>query len=149
MQFGGTVDKRIGQSIDVHWPGDGWYKGTIKQYVPAEGKYEAEFEEESGVSFVYFTGREVDRWAAGACGSSSANKAAKSQPANSTHFRKQIGGRKRMPWTEQEKDKLERGVKQYGPKWTQILLLGGFHECRTTMDLKDKWRNLSVPSKSA
>ena len=95
MQFGGTVDKRIGQSIDVHWPGDGWYKGTIKQYVPAEGKYEAEFEEESGVSFVYFTGREVDRWAAGACGSSSANKAAKSQLANSTHFRKQVGGRKR------------------------------------------------------
>ena len=54
-----------------------------------------------------------------------------------------------MPWTEQEKETLEKGVKQYGPKWTQILLQGGFHECRTTMDLKDKWRNLTVQSKSA
>ena len=51
--------------------------------------------------------------------------------------------------TKQEKEKLEEGVKQLGPKWTHILLQGGFHECRTTIDLKDKWRNLTVQRKSA
>ena len=146
MQLGGAVDRRIGQSINVYWPGDGWYTGAVKQYVPSEGKYEAEFEDESGTSLVYFTGGEVDRWAKSA-GSSAAN--GKPRSVDSTHFRKQIGGRKRMPWTEQEKEQLEKGVKQYGPKWTTILLSGGFNECRTTMDLKDKWRNLTAQSKSA
>jgi hypothetical protein len=146
MQFGGAADRRIGLSINVHWPGDGWYKGTVTQYVPVEGKYEAEFEDESGVSLVYFTGGEVDRWARSA-GSSADNGKARS--ADSTHFRKQIGGRKRVKWTEQEEENLEKGVNQYGPKWTTILLSGGFHECRTTMDLKDKWRNVTAQSKSA
>jgi hypothetical protein len=61
----------------------------------------------------------------------------------STHFRSAVQGRKRVAWTAKELDLLKQGVQKYGPKWTDILLaMNGFHVCRTSLDLKDKWRNV-------
>jgi len=48
-----------------------------------------------------------------------------------------------VPWTKEEVALLEKGVKERGCHWTTILLTyNGFHDCRTTIDLKDKWRNI-------
>ncbi|EKX31582.1 hypothetical protein GUITHDRAFT_122225 [Guillardia theta CCMP2712] len=63
----------------------------------------------------------------------------------STHFRAKVEGAShaRVRWTEKEEEMLAKGVSQFGPKWTAILTnLPGFHACRTSVDLKDKWRNM-------
>jgi len=68
------------------------------------------------------------------------------QLAPQTHFRPQpiVGApRRRVKWHSAEIKLLEKGVKEFGTKWTSILTtMNGFHECRTSLDLKDKWRNL-------
>jgi len=62
---------------------------------------------------------------------------------NSIHSRSHVVGRKRVPWSPAEVALLKKGVEDYGPKWTTILTsVNGFNETRTTMDLKDKWRNV-------
>jgi hypothetical protein len=59
------------------------------------------------------------------------------------HARANVGNRRRVPWSSQEVNLLRKAVNQHGPKWTTIYLsTNGFNETRTTMDLKDKWRNL-------
>lgn len=55
-------------------------------------------------------------------------------------------------WTEVEKDALVRGVDRYGlGKWQMIKRDPEFREAlqtRTNVDLKDKWRCASTPTKS-
>lgn len=63
------------------------------------------------------------------------------------HHRHSEGGPRghhnRTAWTEQEVGFLVRGVRRLGEgKWSKILHEGGFAESRTSVDLKDKWRNL-------
>ena len=61
------------------------------------------------------------------------------------HFRKTLGKRKeRVCWTPSEMDALSRGHDQHGRKWTQILseYRAEFNECRTSVDLKDKFNNM-------
>ena len=54
-----------------------------------------------------------------------------------------MGNRRRVPWSSQEVNLLKKAVMKHGQKWTTIYLsTNGFNETRTTMDLKDKWRNL-------
>ncbi|KAH9569035.1 hypothetical protein CY35_03G111300 [Sphagnum magellanicum] len=58
--------------------------------------------------------------------------------------------RKTLPWTTEEEDVLKEGVKRFsvggnsGFQWKSILEFGNgkFDPTRTTVDLKDKWRNL-------
>ncbi|KAL6509544.1 hypothetical protein OROGR_022854 [Orobanche gracilis] len=58
--------------------------------------------------------------------------------------------RKRRPWTTEEEDKLKEGIGIHcSPHdkiipWKKILEHGAgtFHRSRSTMDLKDKWRNM-------
>ncbi len=72
---------------------------------------------------------------------------------NSIHFRKSADpSRKRAKWSPEEMALLERGIKECGTHWTKILLgYNGFNDCRTSLDLKDKWRNMckSKPSASS
>ena len=72
------------------------------------------------------------------------------QNSHSIHFRKAAGGvRKRAKWSPEEMALLERGIKECGTHWTQILLgYNGFNHCRTSIDLKDKWRNMCKPKRS-
>ncbi|XP_057791889.1 uncharacterized protein LOC131008837 [Salvia miltiorrhiza] len=65
------------------------------------------------------------------------------------HFR-----RKNIPWTSEEEEKLKEGMRvccgPYDAKipWTKILGHGEgiFHPSRTTINLKDKWRNICKAS---
>lgn len=55
---------------------------------------------------------------------------------------------KRLKWTDDEVDALRHGVEKYGVgKWKFMLrdptLFNRFHEQRTSVDLKDKWRVMS------
>ncbi|KAK4427731.1 hypothetical protein Salat_1542100 [Sesamum alatum] len=58
--------------------------------------------------------------------------------------------RKRLPWTSAEEERLKEGMRLYcSPHdkiipWKKILDFGAnvFEQSRTTMDLKDKWRNM-------
>lgn len=51
--------------------------------------------------------------------------------------------RRRVPWTEEEVKHLTAAVSALGPgKWKQALSLYKFKDCRTAVDLKDKWRNM-------
>ncbi|XP_027065399.1 uncharacterized protein [Coffea arabica] len=58
--------------------------------------------------------------------------------------------RKILPWTKAEEEKLKEGVQRLSSPhdrsipWKQILEFGGdvFQRGRTTIDLKDKWRNI-------
>ncbi|KAM3738376.1 hypothetical protein ACB098_09G126200 [Castanea mollissima] len=58
--------------------------------------------------------------------------------------------RKRVPWTAEEEERLKEGVQKFtNPNdsnipWKNILEFGGnvFQSDRTTIDLKDKWRNM-------
>lgn len=61
-----------------------------------------------------------------------------------THFRSNATRKHVQRWTLDEQELLLEGVKTFGVgKWTTMLTaLNGFHECRTSVDLKDKWRNL-------
>ncbi|CAM9413141.1 unnamed protein product [Ascophyllum nodosum] len=53
-------------------------------------------------------------------------------------------GRARVPWTEEEVMHLNAAVKALGTgKWALALSQYKFQECRTSVDLKDKWRNLT------
>ncbi|GER53096.1 dentin sialophospho protein [Striga asiatica] len=66
--------------------------------------------------------------------------------------------RKRIPWTSEEEEKLKEGMRVHCSRhdklipWKKILEHGAgvFHQCRSTVDLKDKWRNLckATPKKS-
>ncbi|KAJ7552753.1 hypothetical protein O6H91_06G069300 [Diphasiastrum complanatum] len=60
--------------------------------------------------------------------------------------------RKNLPWTKLEEEVLKEGIRRYskgngswGFQWARILEYGygKFHESRTSIDLKDKWRNLA------
>ncbi|KAL0694724.1 hypothetical protein Bca4012_061904 [Brassica carinata] len=59
-------------------------------------------------------------------------------------------GKEKSKWTEDEEDALLAGVKEHGPgKWKNILRdpkFAGVLALRSNIDLKDKWRNLSVPA---
>jgi len=53
--------------------------------------------------------------------------------------------RPRIPFTEEETANLIKGMKEFGDetqKWRRILLNYNFDSRRTSVDLKDKWRNL-------
>lgn len=54
-------------------------------------------------------------------------------------------GRKvRTPWTPEEVKHLNAAVKALGKgKWMKALEQYKFQSCRTAVDLKDKWRNLT------
>ncbi|CAN8292842.1 unnamed protein product [Cochlearia groenlandica] len=58
-------------------------------------------------------------------------------------------GNQKLKWTEEEEEALLAGVRKHGPsKWQSILRDPEFTVVlrnRTNVDLKDKWRNLSVP----
>jgi hypothetical protein len=89
----------------------------------------------------------------GAGGSAGGAPAASNEHYNSIHFRKSADpSRKRAKWSPEEMALLERGIKECGTHWTKILLgYNGFNDCRTSLDLKDKWRNMckSKPSASS
>lgn len=56
------------------------------------------------------------------------------------------GGKKggRVFWTDREIMCLKKGVQEDGLRgqWAEILARYPFQDCRTSVDLKDKWRNL-------
>lgn len=73
----------------------------------------------------------------------SADRKKRAGPAAGPHFRASAVLRRRTPWSTHEMELLEKGVEEYGQKWKNILCSrGGFHHDRTTLDLKDKWRNV-------
>ncbi|KAA0165688.1 hypothetical protein FNF27_07603 [Cafeteria roenbergensis] len=54
----------------------------------------------------------------------------------------------RVPWTHEETSALEQGVRRFGTRWSTILRAPGLGEplvrnARSSVDLKDKWRNWS------
>lgn len=54
----------------------------------------------------------------------------------------------RVPWTHEETTALEQGVRRFGTRWSTILRAPGLGEplvrnARSSVDLKDKWRNWS------
>lgn len=52
--------------------------------------------------------------------------------------------RVRMHWTAEEEAYLREGVERFGEgNWSKILREYQFHEHRTSVDLKDKYRNLT------
>ncbi|CAH8391037.1 unnamed protein product [Eruca vesicaria subsp. sativa] len=59
-------------------------------------------------------------------------------------------GNQKLKWTEEEEEALLAGVEKHGPgKWKNILRDPEFAfplSSRSNIDLKDKWRNLSVPA---
>ena len=53
-------------------------------------------------------------------------------------------GRKRVKWTLTEEDQLRKGVDKCGEgNWAEVLEQYKFNDIRTSVDLKDKWRNLN------
>lgn len=54
--------------------------------------------------------------------------------------------RTRLPFTEEEKDKLRLAVSHYGHQWSRIRRDFEFGCRRTSVDLKDKWRNMQKVS---
>ncbi|CAM9983490.1 unnamed protein product [Scytosiphon promiscuus] len=57
---------------------------------------------------------------------------------------KKSGPRARVPWTEEEVKHLNAAVMALGKgKWSLALAQYKFQDCRTAVDLKDKWRNLT------
>lgn len=57
------------------------------------------------------------------------------------------GRRQKVPWTAEEVQHLENGLKIYGPgRWADILRDNrfAFHEKRSGVDLKDKARNVRI-----
>ncbi|CAM9119195.1 unnamed protein product [Discosporangium mesarthrocarpum] len=51
---------------------------------------------------------------------------------------------KRQPWSAQEVSYLQEGVKKFGDgKWIEIVKHYPFHEKRSNVDLKDKWKNIN------
>jgi len=57
-----------------------------------------------------------------------------------------VGRRKRTPWSSSEEAALREGVSECGTgSWASILsrFADKFHPVRTSVDLRDKWRNLT------
>jgi hypothetical protein len=71
-----------------------------------------------------------------------ASRAAK--PSSKGKASKSAGVRGRVKWSPAEEAALRRGFGALGAKWKEILSRGGFHERRTSVDLKDKARNLRL-----
>ena len=64
-------------------------------------------------------------------------------PVDKTARRHSIGSKKRHFWTDQEVQWLLAGVSRFGTgKWARILEEYDFPELRTSVHLKDKYRNL-------
>jgi hypothetical protein len=66
-----------------------------------------------------------------------------------TRWSAYLGRRKKLPWTKVEEEKLKEGVEKFSNAnenmpWKTIMEFGCdvFQKGRTTIDLKDKWRNL-------
>ena len=54
-----------------------------------------------------------------------------------------MSSRRRIPWTVAEEDYLVKGVEKFGlSRWAKIRNTYRFMDCRTNVDLKDKWRNM-------
>eukprot|EP00310_Coccolithus_braarudii_P010972 CAMPEP_0183382612 /NCGR_PEP_ID=MMETSP0164_2-20130417/127031_1 /TAXON_ID=221442 /ORGANISM="Coccolithus pelagicus ssp braarudi, Strain PLY182g" /LENGTH=150 /DNA_ID=CAMNT_0025560235 /DNA_START=161 /DNA_END=614 /DNA_ORIENTATION=- len=51
--------------------------------------------------------------------------------------------RKRTKWSLEEEEELQRGFERYGNQWADILKAFRFHSSRTSVDLKDKYRNMT------
>ena len=63
------------------------------------------------------------------------------------HFRSEKK-RKRTPWRDEELACLTAGVTKYGTAWTKIKSINPEKlKDRTTLDLKDKWRNMQRAEK--
>ena len=65
--------------------------------------------------------------------------------------RGRVGAAAGRKWTVSEIEALVGGVQAYGYMWKEILENYGGHyinPCRTTVDLKDKWRNLGKIAKN-
>jgi len=64
-----------------------------------------------------------------------------------THFRvtNVTGRKKKVYWTDEEIVALQQGYDKHGRKWTEILLEARhkFNECRTSVDLKDKYDGMT------
>jgi len=70
------------------------------------------------------------------------NIANKTEFKRVVHHRIQGGPRIVVKWSKDEEAFLEAGVERHGFKWTQILREYQFHPRRSSLDLKDKYRNL-------
>ncbi|CAM9455845.1 unnamed protein product [Pylaiella littoralis] len=74
---------------------------------------------------------------------STPEKAAALRPPARTVNPKKCKPRARHPWTEEEVKHLNAAVMALGKgNWTLALAQYKFQDCRTAVDLKDKWRNL-------
>lgn len=72
------------------------------------------------------------------------DKTAKLPPPARAGKTKKGGPRTRIPWSEEEVKHLKAAVMALGKgKWALALAQYKFNPCRTAVDLKDKWRNLS------
>ena len=59
------------------------------------------------------------------------------------------GRYRRVYWTKEEEEYLRKGVKKFGVgKWKQIIDFYPFNPCRTSVDAKDKWRNIKRQNSS-
>ena len=57
--------------------------------------------------------------------------------------RGQVARRRRVYWTTEEEHYVVQGVKRFGlGKWKDILEAYPFKSCRTSVDIRDKWRNI-------
>ena len=66
-----------------------------------------------------------------------------SSPSSSPSKKKhRMTGRRRNRWTKIEEEYLIAGVEKYKSSWAKILDTYEFDDCRTNVNLKDKWRNL-------
>ncbi|CAM9805184.1 unnamed protein product [Ectocarpus sp. 6 AP-2014] len=75
---------------------------------------------------------------------SPAKAAALPSASGKVKAKKRSGPRTRHPWTEEEVKHLKAAVMALGRgKWTLALAQYKFQDCRTAVDLKDKWRNLT------
>lgn len=57
--------------------------------------------------------------------------------------------RLKRPFTAQEETNLREGVKRYGVGNWRLILMAYTFDNRTTVDLKDKWRNLQKMERRA
>ncbi|CBN74290.1 conserved unknown protein [Ectocarpus siliculosus] len=75
---------------------------------------------------------------------SPAKAAALPSASGKVKAKKRSGPRTRHPWTEEEVKHLKAAVMALGRgKWSLALAQYKFQDCRTAVDLKDKWRNLT------
>lgn len=56
--------------------------------------------------------------------------------------------RGRVPWTDDEEANLRAAIEEFGKgQWALALKHYAFNECRSSVDLKDKWRNIERKEK--